>query len=114
MSRLQKGDTLCVVTYPDALAEKVVSQEELTDKTLKLSVGEHVDTEFIAEVLTGYGFEHVDYVYEPGQYAVRGSIIDVFLLLLNILIASISLVTRWTVSALLKWRISSRRKRSKA
>lgn len=78
MSRLQKGDTLCVVTYPDALAEKVVSQEELTDKTLKLSVGEHVDTEFIAEVLTGYGFEHVDYVYEPGQYAVRGSIIDVF------------------------------------
>ena len=78
LSRLQKGDTLCVVTYPDALAEKVVSQEELTDKTLKLSVGEHVDTEFIAEVLTGYGFEHVDYVYEPGQYAVRGSIIDVF------------------------------------
>lgn len=114
LSRLQKGDTLCVVTYPDALAEKVVSQEELTDKTLKLSVGEHVDTEFIAEVLTGYGFEHVDYVYEPGQYAVRGSIIDVFLLLLNILIASISLVTRWIVSALLKWRISSRRKRSKA
>ena len=78
LSRLQKGDTLCIVTYPDALAEKVVSQEELTDKTLKLSVGEHVDTEFIAEVLTGYGFEHVDYVYEPGQYAVRGSIIDVF------------------------------------
>ena len=78
LSRLQKGDTLCVVTYPDALAEKVVSQEELTDKTLKLSVGEHVDTEFIAEVLTSYGFEHVDYVYEPGQYAVRGSIIDVF------------------------------------
>lgn len=113
LSRLQKGDTLCVVTYPDALAEKVVSQEELTDKTLKLSVGEHVDTEFIAEVLTGYGFEHVDYVYEPGQYAVRGSIIDVFLLLLNILIASISLVTRWIVSALLKWRISSRRKEAK-
>ena len=78
LSRLQKGDTLCVVTYPDALAEKVVSQEELTDKTLKLSVGEHVDTEFIAEVLTGYGFEHVDYVYEPGQYAIRGSILDVF------------------------------------
>lgn len=48
------------------------------DKTLKLGVGEHVDTEFITEVLSGYGFEHVDYVYEPGQYAVRGSIIDVF------------------------------------
>ena len=78
LSRLQKGEQLCIVTYPDALAEKVVSQEELTDKTLKLSVGEHVDTEFITEVLGDYGFEHVDYVYEPGQYAVRGSIIDVF------------------------------------
>ncbi len=78
LSRLQKGEPLCIVTYPDALAEKVVSQAELTDKTLKLSVGEHVDTEFIAEVLNGYGFEYVDYVYEPGQYALRGSIIDVF------------------------------------
>ena len=78
LSRLQKGDPLCVVTYPEALAEKVVSQEVLMDKTLKLGVGEHVDTEFITEVLSGYGFEHVDYVYEPGQYAVRGSIIDVF------------------------------------
>ena len=48
------------------------------DKTLKLGVGERVDTEFITAVLAGYGFEHVDYVYEPGQYAVRGSIIDVF------------------------------------
>ena len=78
LSRLQKGDPLCVVTYPEALAEKVVSQKVLMDKTLKLGVGEHVDTEFITEVLSGYGFEHVDYVYEPGQYAVRGSIIDVF------------------------------------
>lgn len=78
LSRLQKGEQLCVVTYPDALAEKVVSQEELTNKTLKLNVGEQVDTEFITEVLASYGFEHVDYVYEPGQYAVRGSIIDVY------------------------------------
>ena len=44
LSRLQKGDPLCVVTYPEALAEKVVSQEVLMDKTLKLGVGEHVDT----------------------------------------------------------------------
>ena len=78
LSRLQKEETLCIVTYPDAVAEKVVSQEELKDKTLKLGVGEHVDTEFITEVLASYGFEHVDYVYEPGQYALRGSIIDVF------------------------------------
>lgn len=79
LSRLQKGEKgLCIVTYPDALAEKVVSQEELDDKTLKLNVGEHVDSGFITEVLHSYGFEYVDYVYEPGQYAVRGSIIDVF------------------------------------
>ena len=79
LSRLQKSaEPLCIVTYPDALAEKVVSLQELSDKTLKLHKGEQVDTTFITEVLSGYGFERVDYVYEPGQYAVRGSIIDVF------------------------------------
>lgn len=79
LSRLQKtSEPLCIVTYPDALAEKVVSVQELSDKTLKLHTGEQVDTSFITEVLAGYGFERVDYVYEPGQYAVRGSIIDVF------------------------------------
>ena len=79
LSRLQKGEQgLCIVTYPDALAEKVVSRQELSDNTLKLSVGERVDTHFITDVLHDYGFEYVDYVYEPGQYAVRGSIIDVF------------------------------------
>ncbi len=79
LSRLQKGEEgLCIVTYPDALAEKVVSRKELSNKTLKLNVGEKVDTTFITDVLHSYGFEYVDYVYEPGQYAVRGSIIDVF------------------------------------
>ena len=79
LSRLQKGEEgLCIVTYPDALAEKVVSRKELSNKTLKLNVGEKVDTTFITDVLHSYGFECVDYVYEPGQYAVRGSIIDVF------------------------------------
>lgn len=79
LSRVQKGEQgLCIVTYPDALAEKVVSRKELSDNTLKLNVGERVDMEFVTEVLRSYGFEYVDYVYEPGQYAVRGSIIDVF------------------------------------
>ena len=67
-----------MVTYPDALAEKVVSRKELGDKTLKLHLGEKVDMDFVTEVLRSYSFEYVDYVYEPGQYAVRGSIIDVF------------------------------------
>ena len=79
LSRLQKSDgQLCVVTYPDALAEKVVSRQELDAKTLTLHTGERVDREFVTDVLHSYGFEYVDYVYEPGQYAVRGSIVDVF------------------------------------
>lgn len=79
LSRLQKKEEdFCVVTYPDALAEKVVSRQELDEKTLKLNAGERVDMGFITEVLRSYGFEYADYVYEPGQYAVRGSIIDVF------------------------------------
>ena len=67
-----------IISYPDALAEKTVSQERIKDSTLKLSVGERVDLDFVSEVLDSYGFEYVDYVYEPGQYATRGSILDVF------------------------------------
>ena len=79
LSRLGKADTvLSLVTYPDALAEKVVSVAELDDKTLKLHAGEKVDMTFVTDLLHSSGFERVDYVYEPGQYALRGSIIDVF------------------------------------
>lgn len=79
LERLQKaGESLCIVTYPDALAEKVVSKKDLEDKTLPLHAGEQVSMDFVDEMLRAYGFEYVDYVYEPGQYAVRGSIIDVF------------------------------------
>lgn len=79
LSRLQKQEKgLCIVTYPDALAEKVVSKQELQDKTLKVHQGELVDMQIVVEALRDFGFEYVDYVYEPGQYAVRGSIIDVF------------------------------------
>ena len=81
LSRLEKGSDasgLFLVSYPEALAEKVVSRGELQQKTLKLHEGEQVDMDFVTEVLRSYGFERVDYVYEPGQYALRGSIIDVF------------------------------------
>ena len=78
LSRLQKGDAVTVVTYPDALAEKVVSRRELSTRTLKLEVGQQVEVDSIVETLTGFGFERVDYVYEPGQFALRGSIVDVF------------------------------------
>ena len=73
-SKIPKG----IITYPEALAEKIVSQEELEDNTLFLKIGEKVSIDFITEVLTEYEFEYTDFVFEPGQFSVRGGIIDVF------------------------------------
>ena len=78
LSRLQKGDAVCIVTCPEAVAEKVVSSRELSSRTLKLEIGQQVEVDYIMDTLAGFGFERVDYVYEPGQYALRGSIVDVF------------------------------------
>ncbi len=79
LSRLQKNDKATyIVTYPEALAEKVVSKKSLASQTLSLEQGSQKDPIEVAQILFDFGFERVDYVYEPGQYAVRGSIIDVF------------------------------------
>lgn len=78
LSRLEKKEGVTVVTYPEALAEKVVSKKLLNDKTVSLKVGQNIEMETISAQLVGLGFEHVDYVYEPGQFATRGSILDVF------------------------------------
>lgn len=79
LSRLQtESDSLIIVSYPEALSEKVISKDALKDNTLKIAVNEKIDTNFVSEVLDSYGFKYTDYVYEPGQYAIRGSIIDVF------------------------------------
>jgi transcription-repair coupling factor (superfamily II helicase) len=67
-----------IISYPEALAEKVISGNALHQNTLSIRVNEKIDALFVADVLDSYGFDRVDYVYEPGQYAVRGSIIDVF------------------------------------
>jgi transcription-repair coupling factor (superfamily II helicase) len=67
-----------IVTYPDAVAEKVIPGETLKEHTLNIHRAERLDIMFVTDVLDEYGFEHVDYVYEPGQYAMRGSIVDVF------------------------------------
>ena len=72
------GTLLSVVTSPDALAEMVVSKNSLEELSLTLTSGESADREQIQDRLYELGFERVDYVYEPGQYAVRGSILDVF------------------------------------
>ena len=78
LGAFERNEPVTVVTYPDALAEKVVSQKVLSDKTIALKVGQHIATGKIMEELAGHGFEHVDYVYEPGQFALRGSILDVY------------------------------------
>ena len=69
---------LYIVTYPDALAELVVSQNTLSERSLSLAVGDTMEIPVVVKLLVDEGFERVDYVYEPGQFAVRGSIIDVF------------------------------------
>jgi transcription-repair coupling factor (superfamily II helicase) len=67
-----------IVTYPEALTERVINKRSLTQNTFTLKTGEKVDVEFLAELLITYDFEKTDFVYEAGQYAVRGGIIDVF------------------------------------
>jgi len=69
---------LFIVTYPEAVAERVVSQRMLDDRTLQVRVGERVDIQFVEQTLLEFGFQRTDYVYEPGQFAVRGSLVDVF------------------------------------
>jgi len=67
-----------IVSYPEGIAEKVITHKQLSKNILLLKKGEKVTPDFIREVLHEYQFELVDFVYEPGQYAVRGSIIDIF------------------------------------
>ena len=67
-----------IVTYPDALFEKVVTKRELEKNTLKLGVGENLSLDFVNEILFEYHFNRVDFVTEPGEFSVRGGIIDVF------------------------------------
>jgi transcription-repair coupling factor (superfamily II helicase) len=67
-----------IVTYPTALFEKVVTKKELEKNTLKIAVGENLSLDFVNEVLFEYKFKRVDFVTEPGDFSVRGGIIDVF------------------------------------
>jgi len=79
LGKMQINDKhVIVVTYPEALAEKVVSKSILEKNTIHIKTNEEIDRNFVSEMLDTFGFEYVDYVYEPGQYAIRGSILDVF------------------------------------
>ncbi len=71
------GGTL-IVSYPEALFEKVVKPEVLAQDRIEITTGEKLDVDFAIQVLVEYGFERTDFVYEPGQFSIRGGIIDLF------------------------------------
>lgn len=73
-----EGKPLYIVTEPSALAERAVSKERLNDQTIRLETGQEVEVVALEKQLRALGFQEVDYVYEPGQFAVRGSILDVY------------------------------------
>ncbi len=78
LNKLKELRKLVVVTYPEALTEKVISEEGLDSHTFRVKKGDKLSIEFINDVLYEYGFERTDFVYEPGQYSVRGSIVDIY------------------------------------
>ncbi len=79
LKRLMTGDRkTIIVSYPEALAEKVITKTYLNKNIIRLKQGEQVGLEFLCDVLVEFGFESVEFVAEPGQFALRGGIIDVF------------------------------------
>ncbi len=79
INKLNQGaENMLIVTYSEALAEKVINKQSLVANTLKLRTGEELDMGFVTELLVSYDFEKTDFVYEPGQFSVRGGIVDIF------------------------------------
>jgi transcription-repair coupling factor (superfamily II helicase) len=78
LSKLSQGSQLYIVSYPEAVAEPVISQKALGERMLTLRKGDTIDVDETVETLRTLGFNEVDYVYEPGQFAQRGSILDVY------------------------------------
>ncbi|MGE5424773.1 MAG: transcription-repair coupling factor [Syntrophothermus sp.] len=79
LNRLNSGKkNTIIVTYPEAISEKVVNKKILEKNTLKLTSGESVSLDFILDLLIEYEFERVDFVVEPGQFSLRGGLIDVY------------------------------------
>ena len=74
----QANSKYIVTTYPEALVEKVVTKKNLETNTLQVKKGDKLSIAFLNEFLYEYGFERVDFVYEPGQFSIRGGIVDIF------------------------------------
>ena len=73
-----EGEALYIVTYPEALSELVVSKRKLDERSMQLRTGETKNVTELEQTLREFGFQEVDYVYEPGQFALRGSILDIY------------------------------------
>lgn len=78
LNNLSNKQSMVVVTFPEAAVEKVVLGEEIKSQSQEIKIGDKLDISFLSEVLDEYGFERVDFVFEPGQYALRGGIMDIF------------------------------------
>ncbi|GAB4329148.1 MAG: transcription-repair coupling factor [Flammeovirgaceae bacterium] len=74
----KSADGELIVSYPEALTEKVINQKSLISNTFIVKKGENLNVDFLNEFLVEYGFERVDFVYEAGEFAIRGGIVDVF------------------------------------
>ena len=73
-----KAEGEIIVTYPEALFEKVVAPEVLHAQKIDIAVDAEMDVDSIMNILVEFGFERVDFVYEPGQFSIRGGIVDIF------------------------------------
>jgi transcription-repair coupling factor (superfamily II helicase) len=78
LERLSEHKNAWIVTYPEALFEKIPSKKNLVKHTMRLEVGKQYSTDFLNDLLLEYQFDRVDFVYEPGQFSIRGGILDVF------------------------------------
>ena len=78
LEKINTGKNGWIVTYPEALFEKVPTKKNLSKNTLRVDVGKTYSIDFINELLLEYHFERVDFVYEPGQFSIRGGIVDVY------------------------------------
>ena len=78
LNQIREAEQVSIVTYPEALAEKVITSEVLSANSFPVKIGDKLSIEFLNDVLFEYGFERVDFVVEPGQYSIRGSIIDIY------------------------------------
>ena len=78
LERISQGANTWIITYPQALFEKIPTKKKLIENTLKIQNGSSYSIDFLNELLLEYEFDRVDFVYEPGQFSIRGGIVDVF------------------------------------